>query len=116
MDFFERTGRMAIGSRLRRLSETLTRDAAKVHRHYGAPIHPRWFPVLFVLGDGSEKTVTEIAREIGHSHVSVSRMVREMIRHGLVAEHDAPDDRRQTRVRLSPKGRQARSRMDDQIA
>jgi ribosomal protein S18 acetylase RimI-like enzyme len=115
MDFFDRTGRMALGSRLRRLSETLTRDAARVHRHYGNALHPRWFPVLFVLGDGSEKTITEIAAEIGHSHVSVSRMVREMIRHGLVAEHAAPTDRRQTRVRLSPKGRQARTRMDGQL-
>ena len=116
MDFFERTGRMALGSRLRRLSETITRDAARVHRHYGAPLHPQWFPVLFVLGDGSEKTITEIAREIGHSHVSVSRMVREMIRHGILVQHATPQDRRQTRVKLSTKGRQARARMDDQIA
>jgi GNAT superfamily N-acetyltransferase len=115
VDFFESTGRMALGSRLRRLSETITRDAARVHRQYGAPIHPKWFPILFVLGDGSEKTITGIASEIGHSHVSVSRMVREMIRHGFVVEHTAPKDRRQTRVRLSPKGRQARARMDDQI-
>lgn len=115
MDFFERTGRMALGSRLRRLSETVTRDAARVHRHYGAPIHPRWFPVIFVLDEGAERTVTEIAREIGHSHVSVSRMVREMRRHGLLAEVASPQDRRTTRVRLSAKGRQARTKMTHQI-
>lgn len=35
MDFFERTGKMAIGSRLRVLTETMTRDAASIYGLYG---------------------------------------------------------------------------------
>jgi ribosomal protein S18 acetylase RimI-like enzyme len=113
-DFFERTGRMALGSRLRRLSETLTRDAAKVYALYGVPLHPKWFPVFVVLADGGDKTVTGIAQEIGHSHPSVSRMVREMLRHGLLLERPHANDRRKTSVRLSAKGQKARARLDEQ--
>jgi GNAT superfamily N-acetyltransferase len=113
--FFERTGNAALGSRLRRLSEAITRDAAKLYAAYGVPLHPKWFPVFFVLADGSDKSVTAIAQEIGHSHPSVSRIVREMRRHGLLVERPATKDRRKTVVRLSAAGLAARGRLEQQF-
>ncbi len=67
MDFFNRTGKMAIGSRLRMLTDKITNDAALIFRMYGVDIRPKWFPVFFVLSEGEAKTITSIAREIGHS-------------------------------------------------
>jgi ribosomal protein S18 acetylase RimI-like enzyme len=116
LGFYERTGNAALGSRLRRLSETVTRDAARLYAHYGVPLHPKWFPVFFVLADGTEKTITAIAHEIGHSHPSVSRIVREMRRQRLLLERGVAHDRRKTAVRLSAKGRAARARLDEQFA
>ena len=46
MDFFDRTGKMAIGSRLRMLTDRITNDAAEIYRLYGVDIRPKWFPVL----------------------------------------------------------------------
>ena len=63
MDFFERTGKMAIGSRLRVLTETLTRDAASIYGLYGVDIKPKWFPVFYSLTDEQPKSVTAIARK-----------------------------------------------------
>ena len=51
MDFFERTGKMAIGSRLRVLTEKLTRDAASIYGLYGVDLKPKWFPVFYSLTD-----------------------------------------------------------------
>ena len=65
MDFFERTGKMAIGSRLRVLTEKLTRDAASIYGLYGVDLKPKWFPVFYSLTDEMPKSVTAIAREIG---------------------------------------------------
>lgn len=76
MDFFNRTGKMAIGSRLRMLTDKITNDAALIFRMYGVDIRPKWFPVFFVLSEGEAKTITSIAREIGHSHPSVSNIVK----------------------------------------
>ena len=67
MDFFDKTGKMAIGSRLRLLTDRLTADAADIYRLYGNDFKPKWFPVFFVLVGGEAKTVTSIAHEIGHS-------------------------------------------------
>ena len=92
MDFYERTGKMAIGSRLRVLSETLTRDAADIYGLYGVGIKPKWFPVFYSLVDERPKSVTSIAKEIGQSHPSVSTIVKEMTKSGIVTEvDDCPD-------------------------
>ncbi|MDO4181808.1 MAG: helix-turn-helix domain-containing protein, partial [Bacteroidales bacterium] len=71
MDFFDKTGKMAIGSRLRMLTDRITADAAEIYQLYGVDIKPKWFPVLFALSSGEAKTVTGIAREIGQTHPSV---------------------------------------------
>lgn len=44
MDFFNRTGKMAIGSRLRMLTDKITNDAALIFRMSGVDIRPNGFP------------------------------------------------------------------------
>ena len=104
MDFFDKTGKMAIGSRLRLLTDRLTADAADIYRLYGNDFKPKWFPVFFVLVGGEAKTVTSIAHEIGHSHPSVSNIVKDMKAHGLIADNTEHSDGRCNLVRLSEKG------------
>lgn len=104
MDFFDKTGKMAIGSRLRLLTDRITADAADIYRLYGNDFKPKWFPVFFVLMEGEAKTVTSIAHEIGHSHPSVSNIVKDMKAHGLIANNTGHSDGRCNLVRLSKKG------------
>lgn len=104
MDFFERTGKMAIGSRLRMLTDTVTSDASRIYELYGIDIKPKWFPLLFVLADRKRRTVTGIAKEIGHSHPSVSNIVREMTARGLIKEIEDKADKRRTVITLSSRG------------
>ena len=78
MDFFNQTGKLAIGSRLRMLTDKITVDAAAIYKMFGVDLKPKWFPVFFVLSRGEAKTITSIAREIGHSHPSVSNIIKEV--------------------------------------
>lgn len=114
MDFFEKTGRMAIGSRLRMLTDTITSDAAKIYEMYGIEIRPKWFPLLFVLADGKARTITGVAMEIGHSHPSVSNMVKEMKSKGLIRESADKEDRRRTLITLSAKGMRMAQDMEEE--
>jgi len=104
MDFYQKTGKMALGSRLRRLSELLTDQAAEVYALYEVDIQPKWFPVFYVLSSGGEKTISQIAQEIGHSHPSVSIIVREMEKREVVIKGDNQSDKRENYVKLSEKG------------
>ncbi|MDR2038870.1 MAG: GNAT family N-acetyltransferase [Bacteroidales bacterium] len=116
MDFFNKTGTLAMGSRLRMLSDTITEDAASIYRLYGADIKAKWFPVFFALSDGEPRTITALAKEIGHSHPSVSNIIREMSSKGLVKEKKDKADGRRNMVELSPKGKEIAQKMPDQYA
>ena len=97
---------MALGSRLRRLSEKFTEDAAKVYALYEVVLDPKWFPVFYVLSQADELSITEIAEAIGHSHPSVSQIVKEMTQHGIVITAKRQSDARVNGVKLSDKGKQ----------
>jgi DNA-binding MarR family transcriptional regulator len=115
MDFYSQTGKMALGSRLRRLSEQMTEQAAAIYDLYQVDLQPKWFPVFYALSAGEGKTITDIAREIGHTHPSVSQIVREMAARGYVTEKKGAEDGRKNFVLLSPAGRRLREKMQPQI-
>ena len=115
MDFFSKTGKMALGSRLRRLSERMTEQAAALYDLYQVDLQPKWFPVFYSLSGKAEVTITDLAREIGHTHPSVSQIVREMAAKGYVIEKKGLADGRKNFVLLSPAGQQLREKMQPQI-
>src|SRR5688500_5635102 len=113
MDFFTRTGKMAIGSRLRLLTDKITADAADIYKLYGIDLQPKWFPVFHVLSQGNA-SITEIAQQIGHSHPSVSKIVAEMSKEGLLMEKKDKADGRRNVVGLSKKGKELTAKIQDQ--
>jgi GNAT superfamily N-acetyltransferase/predicted transcriptional regulator len=115
MDFHNKVGKMALGSRLRRLSELLTEQASEVYSLYGVDIQPKWFPVFYVLSASEEKSITQIAQEIGHSHPSVSTIVKEMIKSDVVTKGSNKADGRENYVKLTEKGLAINSRMQHQL-
>ncbi len=112
MSFFDKVGVMAIGTRLRMLSEKMNEDASKIYEMYGVGLKPKWFPVFYVLSqeeeeeEEEEKSITQIAQEIGHSHPSVSKIVREMLKSGIVLEKKDKNDRRKNNIQLTAKGKE----------
>lgn len=109
-----RTGKLALGTRLRRLGEQFMEDAAKVLEMYGVAINPKWFPVFYVLSEADSLSITEIARQIGHTHPSVSQIVKEMQQKGIIVSEKSKEDARVNSIRLSELGREMERRMQIQ--
>lgn len=116
MEFFNQAGKKAIGSRLRMLTEKITEDAAQIYQCYDIDMQPKWFPVFYVLSQGEAMTITAIAKEIGHSHPSVSKIIGEMAKKGLVDEKKDETDGRRNMVSLSPKGDEITVKIQNQYA
>ncbi|PSL48338.1 MarR family transcriptional regulator with acetyltransferase activity [Chitinophaga niastensis] len=116
MNFFDTVGKMALGSRLRLLTDKITEDAAAIYKLYDIDMHPKWFPVFYVLSNGAAKTITAIAKEIGHSHPSVSKIIGEMSGKGLVKEKKDKADGRRNMVSLTPKGKEITEKIKDQYS
>ena len=114
MDFYSHAGKLALGSRLRRLSERLTEDAAKIYTLYDVALDPKWFPVFYVLSHQEAASITEIAQMIRHSHPSVSQTVKEMKKKGLVTINKSTEDARVSVVRLSNTGKQLLPKIEKQ--
>jgi DNA-binding MarR family transcriptional regulator/GNAT superfamily N-acetyltransferase len=106
MEFYNKVGKVALGSRLRLMTAILTDDAARIYESYGMNFLPKWFPVFYTLIEEREITITEIANEIGHSQPSVSKIVQEMIAAGLVEESLKSNDKRRNIVGLTAQGRE----------
>ena len=104
MEFFNKVGKMALGSRLRLMSTMITDDAAKIYELHGIDFIPKWFPVFYLLSEEKEITITEIANEIGHSQPSVSKIVQEMIAVGLIQENVKTTDKRKNVIVLTEQG------------
>lgn len=104
MNFFDKVGKVALGSRLRLMTAIITDDASKIYDLYGVDFVPKWFPVFFILTEKREMTITEIAIEIGHSQPSVSKIIQEMISCDLVNETEKKQDKRRNVVELTKKG------------
>lgn len=104
MNLFDKTGKIALGSRLRLLTAKVTEDAARIYELYNVDFSPKWFPVFFVLFDNGAKTITEIAEQIGHSQPSVTKIIKELAKAGLVKDNLKSKDKRRNVVDLTQKG------------
>jgi DNA-binding MarR family transcriptional regulator len=68
--------------------------------------------VLYKLyTQGSSLRVTELAEQLGVDAPTVTRKIQQLEREGLVIRHPDPDDRRATRLSLSPSGRKTIERV-----
>lgn len=115
MEFYSKVGRLALGSRMRRLTELHMDQASKVYALYNVEMQAKWFPVYYALCNGEEKTITHIAQEIGHSHPSVSTIVKEMTKKGIVKESSYKGDGRKNYVMLTEKGLSFDERLQEQF-
>ena len=114
MEFYSLAGKMALGSRLRRLADSLSSDARKVYALYGVDIDPKWFPVFYMLSHKEEASITDIAKDIGHTHPSVSNIVKEMVKDKIVTISKSEADSRVTVVKLSAKGKRLSQKAEEQ--
>ncbi len=102
---FDKIGEMALGSRLRALSDKVTKDAEQVYNLYNVELKPKWFPVFYFLSNyKKEAPITLIAKEINQSHPSIIKIVREMSKAKLVQEKKDKLDGRKNNISLTKKG------------
>ncbi|MCF2875785.1 MULTISPECIES: bifunctional helix-turn-helix transcriptional regulator/GNAT family N-acetyltransferase [unclassified Tenacibaculum] len=112
--FYNRVGKIALGSRMRMLSESITEDAKSLYQLYGTELKPKWFPVFYILSKKQEESITTIAEEIGHSHPSVSKIVSEMRKEGIVVEQKDKKDKRRNLISLTNKGLDISDKIENQ--
>ncbi|MFC5412955.1 GNAT family N-acetyltransferase [Larkinella bovis] len=105
MDLIAQLGPLAFVSRLRRLSDLISRQAADVYQSFGIDFDPKWFTLFYLLSRESPLSVTEIADKLGFSHPAIIQLARELEQAGLVASAKSGKDNRKRLLSLSEKGK-----------
>lgn len=111
MDFIVAQGALALGSRLKALSEALYEAVDEVYRTHGLELQSRWYPLLRILGEQGPLTVGEIAAGIGQSHSAVSQLSSRLVRDGWLRAGGDQRDRRRRLLALTPRSEAELKRM-----
>lgn len=109
--YTNRQGGSSIGGRLRRLSERIDRDAARLYADSGVVFEQRWFGVLDLLAQFGPLSVGELATPLGITHASVSETRKSLEKAGLIVSTPDPSDGRSRKLALSDEGRAWMTRM-----
>jgi ribosomal protein S18 acetylase RimI-like enzyme len=100
MEYVAGLGLVAMGSRLRALSDRFYDLADELYRREGSPLQSRWLAVFRLLHDRGPRTIGEIAEAIGQTHSAVSQQTKRLVADGWLQVVDSAD-RRQRRLGLT---------------
>ncbi len=105
-DFLDDLAELALGSRLKRMSERMLADAAQIYQHFGIDIQPKWFTLLALLDHKEQVSVVEAAESLGLSQPALSQFCRQLAQKKLVTFTVDKQDSRKRVVALSALGKQ----------
>lgn len=105
MDYLTELGGLAMGSRLKRLSERLSQEVGAIYKESNVEFEPRWFPVFRLLGSRGEASIVDIANAIEVTHPAVNQIAAELLDAGLIVQLQDKNDKRRRLLSLSKKGK-----------
>ncbi len=104
MEFIKQLSEVAIGTRLRLLTDRFIQDGAKIYQSQNIDFEPRWFTMFYLLRQKSPLNITEITAELGYTQPAVTQIANILVKKGLVKVVKDKTDTRKKLLALSPKG------------
>ncbi len=106
MDLITELSELAFATRLKRLSERLTRDVSTLYHNLGVDFEARWFAIFYALYKKSPMMVTELAQSLRLTHTAINQLTAEMIKKGLIVSSKGKSDERQRLLSITPAGKE----------
>ncbi len=103
-DVVRELGHLSLGTRLKRIGETLQAQTQAVLAAHGFEQPAAWFPLLAALDRLGPLSVGELSQAVGVSQPVVTRSLRGLEDDGLIESQATEADRRVRRIALSRKG------------
>lgn len=113
LDYLQELGGLALGSRMKRLSERLVQEVAKVYEARSIEFSPRWFPIFRYVAETGSASITDIAKAIGVTHPAVNQTANELLEANLLSASSDSVDKRKRILSLSTKGKKLYAELKD---
>jgi DNA-binding MarR family transcriptional regulator len=104
-DFFNELGVLALGSRLKRLSDLMMSDAQAIYQALDHDFQPRWFTLIALLSKKGSIGIVEASEHLGLSQPAISQFTRDLIKKEYVLKLSDEQDSRKKLLSLTPKGK-----------
>jgi len=111
-DYSRSAGGEALAARLRRLSERLDRDGARVYAAEGVAFEQSWYGILNQLILNGPMSIGDLASALRITHVSVSQASRSLEKAGITSSAPDPADARRRQLRLTEQGQALVDRLE----
>jgi DNA-binding MarR family transcriptional regulator/ribosomal protein S18 acetylase RimI-like enzyme len=105
-DFVKELQELALGTRLKRLSDSLMNDVGRIYKEQHLDFEPKWFTMLFLLAKEKSLSILEIAERLKLSHPAVVQFANQMEKQKLVLAKKDKLDARKRIITLSTKGKE----------
>ncbi|HSC38215.1 MAG TPA: MarR family transcriptional regulator [Chitinophagaceae bacterium] len=100
-------GELAIGARMRRLYDVLSRDVMKIYEDNGLDFETKHFTLFYLVSQREGIGIMEIADELSLTHPAIIHLAKELEKKGYIESVKSPGDNRKRLLRLSKKGKKS---------
>ncbi|RFS14700.1 bifunctional helix-turn-helix transcriptional regulator/GNAT family N-acetyltransferase [Emticicia sp. C21] len=113
MDLISDLGALALGSRLKRLSDRMMKSVSEIYRNSGVDFESKWFPLFYLLSKEGEKGIMEIAEILNISHPGVIQIAKEMEKEGWIVSEKSGRDARKRHLKLTERAWDALPQLEE---
>lgn len=110
-DFLDELEELALGSRIKRLSERMLAQAAEVYKAFDLDFQPKWFTLLALIHHKEQVSINDAAERLGLSQPAISQFSRQLIKEGLITRQTCPQDSRRKLLTLTEQGHEQVEKM-----
>ncbi|MEO6329500.1 MAG: MarR family transcriptional regulator [Ginsengibacter sp.] len=100
-------GALAIGARMRRLTDMFARDVAIIYKEHHLDFEARYFVLFYLISQRDGIGIMEIAEELSLTHPGIIHLAKELEKKGYIKSVKSPTDNRKRMLSLSKKGKAA---------
>src|SRR5215470_9893064 len=108
-NIISKLGAMAIGARMRRLTDMFARDVAVLYEEHHLDFEAKYFVLFYLIADRGEEGIgiMEIAEELSLTHPAIIHLAKDLEKKGYIQSAKSTADNRKRLLKLSKKGKAA---------
>lgn len=110
-DHIAELGFLSLGSRFKRLSDTLYQEMAQFYQSQGIVFDPGNFPLIHYLSTHGTASIGTAAKHLGISQAAVSQKAASLVKAGFITLASGMKDRRKSHMRMTAKGERMIARL-----
>src|SRR6476661_9951264 len=100
-------GALAIGARMRRLTDIFSRDVAMIYKEHRLDFEAKYFVLFYLVSQKDGIGIMEIADELSLTHPAIIHLAKDLEKNGYIQSVKSPGDSRKRLLKLSKKGQES---------